>query len=59
MHPTDALTTMSFANFLRQTDEVGIFVFALLVLMSIVSWYFILLKAARVARIRSRSHGVA
>ena len=58
MHPTDALTTMSFANFLRQTDEVGIFVFALLVLMSIVSWYFILLKAARVVRIRSRSHCV-
>jgi biopolymer transport protein ExbB len=58
MRPTEALTSMSFANFLRQTDEVGIFVFALLVLMSIVSWYFIVLKAARVIRIRSRSHGV-
>ena len=58
MHPTEALTTMSFANFLRQTDAVGIFVFGLLVLMSIVSWYFIFLKAARVARIRSRSDRV-
>jgi biopolymer transport protein ExbB len=58
MHPTEALTTMSFANFLHQTDAVGLFVFALLVLMSIVSWYFILLKAARVIRIRSHSHGV-
>jgi biopolymer transport protein ExbB len=58
MRPTEALTSMSFANFLHQTDEVGLFVFALLVLMSIVSWYFILLKAARVIRIRSRSHVV-
>jgi biopolymer transport protein ExbB len=58
MRPTEALTTMSFANFLQQTDAVGLFVFALLVLMSIVSWYFIFLKAARVVRIRMRSHNV-
>jgi biopolymer transport protein ExbB len=49
---------MSFANFLRQTDAVGLFVFGLLVLMSIVSWYFILLKFARVVRIRRLSHRV-
>ena len=58
MHPTEALTTMSFANFLQQTDAVGLFVFGLLVVMSIVSWYFIVLKAARVVRIRTRSHHV-
>ena len=58
MHPTEALTTMSFANFLQQTDAVGLFVFGLLVVMSIVSWYFIVLKAARVIRIRTRSHHV-
>jgi biopolymer transport protein ExbB len=58
MHPTEALTTMSFANFLHQTDAVGLFVFGLLVVMSIVSWYFIILKAARVVRIRMRSHHV-
>ena len=58
MQPTDALTTMSFANFLHETDAVGLFVFGLLVLMSIVSWYFIFLKAARVIRIRTRSHHV-
>lgn len=58
MHPTEALTTMSFANFLRQTDAVGLFVFGLLVLMSVVSWYFILLKVARVVRIRRLSHRV-
>ena len=49
---------MSFANFLHETDAVGLFVFGLLVLMSIVSWYFIFLKAARVLRIRTRSHHV-
>ncbi|NJD32379.1 MAG: MotA/TolQ/ExbB proton channel family protein [Gammaproteobacteria bacterium] len=58
MHPTEALTTMSFANFLRQTDAVGMFVFVLLVLMSIVSWYFIVIKFVRVVRIRTRSNHV-
>jgi biopolymer transport protein ExbB len=55
VHPTEALTTMSFANFLQQTDAVGMFVFGLLVFMSIVSWYFIILKVARVTRIRAKS----
>jgi biopolymer transport protein ExbB len=55
MHPTEALTTMSFANFLRMTDAVGLFVFGLLIAMSIVSWYYIFLKSARVIRIRTRS----
>jgi len=58
MQPTEALTSMSFANFLRQTDAVGLFVFGLLVAMSIVSWFFIILKAARVVRIRSSSSHV-
>ena len=58
MHPTEALTTMSFANFLQTTDAVGLFVFGLLVLMSIVTWYFIILKAARVICIRTRSSRV-
>jgi biopolymer transport protein ExbB len=58
MHPTEALTTMSFANFLRMTDAVGLFVFGLLIVMSIVSWYFIFLKSARVIRIRTRSSRV-
>ena len=58
MHPTEALTTMSIANFLRQADAVGLFVFGLLVLMSVVSWYFIVLKFARVVRVRRKSPGV-
>jgi len=58
MQPTESLTTMSFENFLRQTDAVGLAVFGLLVLMSIVSWFFIVLKFARVIRIRSQSSHV-
>ena len=54
MHPTEALTTMSFSNFLRSTDAVGMFVFGLLILMSIVSWYFMILKFVRAVRIRTR-----
>ncbi len=55
MDPTQALTAMSFEHFLQQTDAVGLFVFGLLVMMSIVSWYFIILKGAQVVRIRSRA----
>jgi biopolymer transport protein ExbB len=58
MHPTDALTTMSFSNFLRSTDAVGMFVFGLLILMSVVSWYFMILKFVRALRIRMRSSHV-
>jgi biopolymer transport protein ExbB len=58
MHPTEALTTMSFSNFLRSTDAVGMFVFGLLIVMSIVSWYFMIIKFVRALRIRTRSHHV-
>jgi biopolymer transport protein ExbB len=58
MHPTDALTTMSFSNFLRSTDAVGMFVFGLLIVMSIVSWYFMVIKFVRALRIRTRSDHV-
>jgi biopolymer transport protein ExbB len=55
MEPGEALTSMSFANFLRQTDTVGMFIFILLIVMSIVSWFFIVLKGVRVARVRSNA----
>lgn len=58
MHPTEALTTMSFSNFLHSTDAVGMFVFGLLIVMSIVSWYFMILKFVRALRIRTRSNHV-
>jgi biopolymer transport protein ExbB len=58
MHPTQDLTTMSFSNFLHSTDAVGMFVFGLLILMSIVSWYFMIIKFVRALRIRTRSNHV-
>ena len=58
MHPTEALTTMSFSNFLHSTDAVGMFVFGLLIVMSIVSWYFMIIKFVRALRIRTRSNHV-
>jgi biopolymer transport protein ExbB len=58
MHPTDSLTTMSFANFLHSTDAVGMFVFGLLIVMSIISWYFMIIKFVRALRIRTRSNHV-
>jgi biopolymer transport protein ExbB len=58
MEPTEALTSMSFENFLRQTDAVGLFVFGLLIAMSIVSWFFIILKAIRAVRIRNTANHV-
>jgi biopolymer transport protein ExbB len=44
-----------FANFLAQTDAVGIAVLAILVVMSIASWYLIILKSYRNAQIRARA----
>ncbi len=58
MHPTEALTTMSFANFLHRQTPSGCSSSGCWYVMSIVSWYFIVLKAARVIRIRTRSHHV-
>jgi len=37
--------SLGFAHFLAQTDSVGVFVFLVLALMSVLSWYLIVLKA--------------
>jgi biopolymer transport protein ExbB len=44
-----------FANFLAQTDAVGLTVLVILVLMSVASWYLIALKSYRNAQIRARA----
>ncbi len=59
MQTTEALTTVSFANLLRETDAIGMFVYGLLAFMSIVSRYFMIIKFVQVARIRTRSNQVA
>jgi len=46
---------MDFKHFLAQNDAVGLFLFGLLISMSMASWYFIVIKAwqGRQARLRS------
>ncbi len=44
-----------FAHFLAQTDPVGIAVLAILLLMSIASWYLIVLKSVRNRQMRLRA----
>ncbi len=48
--------TLGFAHFIAQTDVVGKTLFVILVLMSLASWYLIVVKAISNARIRRRSN---
>jgi biopolymer transport protein ExbB len=50
-------TTLGFAHFLSQSDSVGKFLLAVLVLMSVASWYLILMKGitGHLARRRSEA----
>jgi biopolymer transport protein ExbB len=47
--------TLGFANFLAQTDAVGRIVLAILLIMSVASWYLIVTKAVQVLLARRRS----
>ncbi|HTO44653.1 MAG TPA: hypothetical protein VML56_11295, partial [Burkholderiales bacterium] len=48
MEPND---TLGFAHFLAQTDSVGRAIFAILIIMSITSWYLIIAKALQVSSV--------
>jgi biopolymer transport protein ExbB len=48
-------TSWGFAHFVTQTDAVGLAVLAILSVMSLLSWFLILLKSWRYTVIRSRS----
>lgn len=48
-------TQLGFAHFLAQTDGVGRFVLAILLLMSVATWYLILSKGVQITLARSRS----
>jgi biopolymer transport protein ExbB len=48
-------TQFGFAHFLAQTDGLGRFVLAALLLMSVATWYLILSKGVQIAAARSRS----
>jgi len=52
----DTLTTPGIAHFLAQTDAVGRAVLVILVIMSIASWYYIIVKGLRAAARRVRSN---
>jgi biopolymer transport protein ExbB len=43
---------MDFKHFLTQNDTVGLFLFGMLIFMSMASWYFIIIKAWQVRRAR-------
>jgi biopolymer transport protein ExbB len=51
-------TSFGFAHFLSQTDAVGLSTFAILVLMSLASWYQIAVKSWRYLTLRTRSRDV-
>ena len=55
MYSTKELTEMGFGNLLQQADMVTLAVLALLLLMSVLSWFIMLSKALRAAAIRARA----
>ncbi|MEJ7137859.1 MotA/TolQ/ExbB proton channel family protein [Amphibiibacter pelophylacis] len=55
MNPDTSAVPGSLAHFLGQTDLVGQLLFATLVLMSMLSWIWIVLKGVHMRRLRSRS----
>ena len=48
--------SLGFAHFIAQTDTLGKALFVILVLMSLATWYLIIIKTISNARIRRRSH---
>jgi biopolymer transport protein ExbB len=48
--------SLGFAHFIAQTDTLGKALFVILVLMSLATWYLIIVKTISNARIRRRSH---
>jgi len=54
----EAMKQMGFANLAQNFDWLGWIVFVTLVVMSFLSWYFIIANAIRNAMVRSRADGV-
>lgn len=47
MHATSALNEMGFSHLLQNADNIALIVLALLLIMSVASWYFIVTKSVR------------
>ncbi|MGH8460089.1 MAG: MotA/TolQ/ExbB proton channel family protein [Stenotrophobium sp.] len=58
MHSTTALTQMGFAHLLENADFIAMTVLFLLLLMSVLSWYFIISKTIRTFIVRGGEHKV-
>ncbi|HUW52469.1 MAG TPA: MotA/TolQ/ExbB proton channel family protein [Rhodanobacter sp.] len=54
----EAMKQMGFSNLMQNFDALGWIVFVTLVVMSFMSWYFIVANAIRNAMVRSRADGV-
>ena len=58
MHSTTALTQMGFGHLIGNADFVALSVLALLLMMSVLSWYFIITKTVRSFIVRGGEHKV-
>jgi biopolymer transport protein ExbB len=55
MNLVEPVQTLGFVNFLAQTDTIARIVLAILLVMSLASWYFIVTKALQLLKVRRRS----
>jgi biopolymer transport protein ExbB len=53
MHATSALNEMGFGHLLQNADNIALIVLALLLIMSVASWYFIVTKSVRAYAVSS------
>ena len=58
MHSTSALTQMGFGHLLQNADLIAMIVLALLLLMSVGSWYYIITKSIRGYSVKSQADRV-
>ncbi|PTU32686.1 MotA/TolQ/ExbB proton channel family protein [Stenotrophobium rhamnosiphilum] len=58
MHSTSALTQMGFGHLLQNADLIALIVLALLLLMSVASWYYIITKSIRAYGVKAEADRV-
>ena len=58
MHSTSALTQMGFGHLLQNADLIALIVLALLLLMSVGSWYYIITKSIRAYSVKAEADRV-
>lgn len=58
MHSTSALTQMGFGHLIQNADLIALLVLALLLLMSVSSWYYIITKSIRAYSVKAEADRV-